>query len=157
QHECILIPERNIQAFGETPDDFAARLCPAGLKTRQVARRAVRSKGELNLRHAALLTPTSKQPSERKLLRVHVPVVVNGREFTVPQCTGSMTSEVKLKRRECGVFMTTGAHWNFNVASRNRTGALVSLGGTFLPLAAFGTERSNGFASCKKESPARTE
>jgi hypothetical protein len=33
------------------------------------------------------------------LLCVHVPVVLEGREFTVLQRTGSMISEVKRKRR----------------------------------------------------------
>jgi hypothetical protein len=105
-----------------------------------VAGRAVRSKGELNLCHAALLTPTSKQPPERKLLRVHVPVVVNAREFTAPQRTGSMTSEVKPKRRKLRAFMATWRTLELNVASRNRTVALVGFGGV-PPLAAFGSQR----------------
>jgi len=92
--------------------DFLRPLLPVALVQRAVWARRPRTLSavcpqhdenrELNLRDAALLTPTSKQPSERELLRVHVPVVVNAREFTAPQCTGSMTSEVKLKRRERG-------------------------------------------------------
>ena len=67
-----------------------------------------------------------------------------------PQCTGSMTSEVKLKMPRMRRFHD---HWRtleLQCCLPKPASSPAGFVGNFLPLAAFGIERSNGFASYKR-------